>query len=251
MIIWVQDVSPMLAVLAAQPLGIFLSWTLPSNRIPLPFGGGSFSLNPGPFTFKELTLILTCAASAGTPTYVLYNIIGQKYLLGEGDKLPILWCVLFAVSGQCLGYGIAGLCRRFLVRPSSMLWPSAIQYVALLRSVHDSFDEGLSEDENSHVEEGGWMTRMSRSKFFWITVSLMACYQFFPSYVAPMLSSVSILCYVAPQYRKISLLGSARQGVGLLSFTFDWSIVSQMAPIVSPLWATVNQFVGCKLYYIL
>ena len=97
----------------------------------------------------------------------------------------------------------------------------------------------------------------------------MAIYQIFPSYIAPMLSAVSILCFIAPitpTPNLIRILGSAQVffsvfiirfqklincliykpggGLGLLSISLDWSIIGAHAPITTPLWALLNQFAG-------
>ena len=40
------------------------------------------------------------------------------------------------VSPQCMGFSIAGLCRRFLVYPPSMIWQGNLAQIALNASFH-------------------------------------------------------------------------------------------------------------------
>ncbi|KAJ3331689.1 hypothetical protein HDU76_002491 [Blyttiomyces sp. JEL0837] len=218
-------VNPFIGVLLSYPLGHFLSYALPKRTF----------LNPGPFNLKEHTLIYVFASTASAPAYALFNIIGQKYQLYQSN-LSIFACIGFGIVTQCFGYGLAGLCRRYLVRPVAMIWPNNLSTIALLNSLHVS--------SNSDGKGG-----MSRYRFFWLVATCMAVYQIFPSYIMPLLSAVSILCYIAqttnnPQLTR--MMGSAQPGggLGMLSFTFDWSIISAHAPITTPLWALLNQFCG-------
>ncbi|KAJ3355826.1 hypothetical protein HDU83_002474 [Entophlyctis luteolus] len=75
-----------------------------------------------------------------------------------------------------------------------------------------------------------------------------------PAYVAPTLSAISVLCYiskssaVSESAKKIlQALGSAQFGVGFMSITLDWSLISNYNPITTPLWAMLNQFFGLYL----
>ncbi|KAI8608060.1 OPT oligopeptide transporter protein-domain-containing protein [Chytriomyces sp. MP71] len=222
------SISPFLAVLMAYPCGLFLAKVIPY---------GFF--NPGPFNYKEHALIYVLASTMSTPPYALANIIGQKYQLYQTD-LSLFACIVFAVVTQTFGYGFAGLTRRYLVRPPAMLWPSNFSTIALLRSLH------ASEDENGQFA-------LSRFAFFWFAGFGMFLFQFLPSYVAPMLGSLSVICWFVnnkPNNRVALMLGSSAPGagVGLLSFTLDWSFISTYGPITTPLWAMLNQFLGLYLF---
>ncbi|KAJ3306313.1 hypothetical protein HDU76_004835 [Blyttiomyces sp. JEL0837] len=125
-----------------------------------------------------------------------------------------------------------------------MLWPGNLSVIAMLNSLHQTDD-----DQSQY--------KMTRFKFFWIVVGSMAVYEIFPTFIAPILGAVSLLCYGAysmsdSRARKIRLgLGSAQPngGIGLLSFSFDWSIVAGQYPITTPLWALLNQYLG--IYFML
>ncbi|KAJ3196276.1 hypothetical protein HK101_009541 [Irineochytrium annulatum] len=222
--------NPLIGVLVAYPLGIFLSQVLPKGKI-----FGEFTLNPGKFSHKEHGLIYIFCNSGANTAYALYNIIGQRYKLGQ--NLSIGWAIVFAIVTQIFGYGLAGLCRRYLVRPAAMLWPTNLSIIAMLNSLHEK-----SNDDEQY--------KTSRFSFFWIASSCAFAYQFFPLYIMPVLSAVSWLCWVTPLSSNTHFLASAQTngGMGLLSLSFDWNIVSTMFPITSPLWAILNQMVGLWLF---
>ncbi|KAJ3188033.1 hypothetical protein HK101_009279 [Irineochytrium annulatum] len=222
--------TTLIGVLVAYPLGIFMAQVLPTGKII-----GDFSLNPGKFSHKEHGLIYIFCNSGANTAYAIYNIIGQKYKLGQ--DLSIAWAILFAIVTQIFGYGLAGLCRRYLVRPAAMLWPTNLSIIAMLNSLH----EKKNDDEQY---------KMSRFTFFWLATGAAFCYQFFPLYIMPVLSAFSWLCWVSPQGSNVRFLASAQPygGMGLLSLSFDWNIISTMAPITSPLWAVMNQVFGLWLF---
>jgi len=224
------SVSPYIAVLLSFPLGRLMAF-LPS--INLGFG---VNLNPGPFNFKEHGLIYVFASTCSGPAYALYNIIGQKFQLYQED-LSLASAIFFGITTQCFGYGLAGLCRRYLVRPAAMLWPGNLGTIALLNSLNrDDVDPSLP---------------MTRFVFYWVVVAIFIVWEFFPLYIAPIFTAISLLCYVKGSTKNPQLtrmLGSAYNGLGMLSFSFDWSLMSLLAPITTPLWALLNQILGLWLF---
>ncbi|KAJ2516973.1 hypothetical protein H4217_004243, partial [Coemansia sp. RSA 1939] len=75
---------------------------------------------------------------------------------------------------------------------------------------------------------------------------------FVPGYLLQVLSTVSILCLVAPNNHLANMLGDGKQGLGLLAFSLDWSVFSNAflnSPIATPFWAACNLFVGFVLVF--
>ncbi|KAI8842535.1 OPT oligopeptide transporter protein-domain-containing protein [Chytridium lagenaria] len=164
--------SPFIGVLLAYPIGLFMSRTLPTKVFRI--CGFPLTLNPGNFNYKEHTLIYVFCSTGASTAYALL----QHY-----------WTE-------------AGLCRRYLVRPASMLWPANLSIVAMLNSLHETTEPADSKGRSA--------------------------------------------CHVLPSSGTPSLfrlLGSAQVngGLGMLSLSFDWNVISSMAPITSPLWALCNQ----------
>lgn len=110
-----------LAQLLAHPMGVFLARILPSGI-----------LNPGPFTAKEHVLIYVIASSAGGLPWGVDNVVIQYAQPYMADSNINFWnSIMWVASLQFVGYGVAGICRRFLVSPSAMLWPTVLPNVAL------------------------------------------------------------------------------------------------------------------------
>ncbi|KAJ3186399.1 hypothetical protein HK101_009677 [Irineochytrium annulatum] len=252
--------SPFVGVIVCWPLGVVMERFLPRGDLGEDGGdeekagngtrGAAWRkwrvwkwLNPGKFNFKEHTLIYVFSSSGANTAYALYNIIGQKYQLYQSD-LSTPACITFAIVTQCLGYGLAGLCRRFLVRPSAMLWPANLSIVALIQSLHEPTSSPTSSSSTPRLR--------SRFAFYWLVTAATALYQFLPNHIAPILTAISPLCYLAPMFpdpATTRLLASAQPngGVGWLSVSLDWNVITAMTPITSPLWALANQVAGMAL----
>ncbi|KAG9321733.1 hypothetical protein KVV02_005079 [Mortierella alpina] len=131
-----------IVALLSLPLGHFLARVLPTRRfrIPLLFClptsryGFSFTLNPGPFSIKEHVLIGTMAACNTSTAYAVDIVILQKVFYH--DEKPFLAGLLLVLTTQITGFAIAGALRRFLVRPSQMVWPSTLVTASLFRGLH-------------------------------------------------------------------------------------------------------------------
>ncbi|KAI9339941.1 OPT oligopeptide transporter protein-domain-containing protein [Obelidium mucronatum] len=219
-------ISSLVATLVAYPFGVLLSKILPN---------GGF-LNPAPFSIKEHALIYVMINTMATIPYAINNIVGEKYLLQQ--ELTLVSCFAFVIITQCFGYGFAGLTRRFLVRPATMSWPGNFSIIAMLRALHRA-DDSLDS-----------LYPMVRSRYFVLAALLMFFWQILPGYVAPALAALSVLCWFTTSNKIAVLLGSTAPGagVGFLSFTLDWSLISATNPITTPLWATLNMFGGLYLF---
>lgn len=61
---------------------------------------------------------------------------------------------MLLLSTQLVGFGVAGLARRFVVWPANLIWPVNLVYCTLLNTLHA--------EEDDDDEKGG----ISRYKFF-------------------------------------------------------------------------------------
>ncbi|CAA7393956.1 unnamed protein product [Spirodela intermedia] len=217
---------------ASLPIGHFLARVLPRTKFPLPgFGDRLFSLNPGPFNMKEHVLI-SIFANAG---YAFGN--GSAYAVGivtiikafYKRNISFIAGWILIVSTQVLGYGWAGLLRKYVVEPGHMWWPSTLVQVSLFRALHEKERR-----------------RMSRAKFFLIAFLCSFGWYAVPGYLFPTLTSVSWVCWVFSKSVTAQQLGSGMRGLGLGAFTLDWSAVAAFlfSPLVSPFFAIVNVFIG-------
>ncbi|KAL5567719.1 hypothetical protein UlMin_024294 [Ulmus minor] len=197
------------AQIAVVPLGHLFARSLPKK----PFFKGTrleFTMNPGPFNVKEHVLI-TIFANSGAGT-------------------------VYAV----LGFGWAGIFRRYLVEPGEMWWPSNLVQVSLFRALH----------EKEKRVKGG----TTRTQFFLLTLVCSFAYYVIPGYLFLMLTSFSWVCWLAPKSIRVQQLGSGLQGLGIGSFGIDWSTISAYlgSPLASPWFATANIAVGfCLIMYVM
>ncbi|KAJ3292419.1 hypothetical protein HDU79_001445 [Rhizoclosmatium sp. JEL0117] len=237
------------AIILSYPMGLFWAKALPSGNI----------INPGPFSLKEHVLIYIMASCSGQP-YGIDNVVAQVMpdLMGN-VSITFIQAFAFVLVTQFLGYGMSGLTRRFLVKPTAMWWPGIMATVAIMTSFHK-------------VETGeatGNRYTWSRFKVFWIAFTAMFVYTWLPEYFWPVLQTVSILCVFTGNGRQGDVVpqtgggirsnpagiptafnyiaASTTNGVGLLGLTFDWTYVTSTY-VTSPLWA-VSVFIGGSIFF--
>ncbi|PQP94595.1 oligopeptide transporter 2 [Prunus yedoensis var. nudiflora] len=223
-----DDLSPIEEV-ASLPIGRFMARTLPRTKFWV--GGKSFSLNPGEFNIKEHVLISIFAnAGAGFgsgPAYAVGIVTIIKAFYGRKISFFASWALV--ITTQVLGYGWAGILRKYVVDPAAMWWPSSLVQVSLFRALHEK-------DSN----------RMSRSKFFLIALICSFCWYVVPGYLFPTLSMISWICWLSPKSITAQQIGSGFRGLGLGAVTLDWSVIASYlgSPLISPFFAIVNIAVG-------
>jgi OPT family oligopeptide transporter len=129
-------ISQITVQIATLPLGRLMAAVLPSKTFKIPgFGSKQFSFNPGPFNMKEHVLITIFANAgsafgSGSPYAVgIVNIIKAFY----GRSISFFAAWLLIITTQVLGYGWAGLLRKYVVEPAHMWWPSTLVQVSLFR----------------------------------------------------------------------------------------------------------------------
>ncbi|XP_014502634.1 oligopeptide transporter 1 isoform X1 [Vigna radiata var. radiata] len=227
-------VSSVSAQIISLPLGKFMARTLPTKAYVFPFTKWSFSLNPGPFTLKEHALI-TIFASAGSSGVYAINIITIVKAFYHRSIHPIA-AFLLALSTQMLGYGWAGIFRKFLVDSPYMWWPSNLVQVSLFRAFH----------EKEKRPKGG----NTRLQFFLLVFVSSFAYYIIPGYLFPGIATISWVCLVWKKSILAQQIGSGLGGLGIGSFGFDWNTVAGFlgTPLATPGFAIINTLVGFVLF---
>ncbi|KAI6111532.1 OPT oligopeptide transporter protein-domain-containing protein [Pisolithus croceorrhizus] len=76
-----------------------------------------------------------------------------------------------------------------------------------------------------------------------------------PTWMFPLLTAVSAVCIIdngrSSFVRNLFGAGSSNEGLGLLSFAFDWTLITQAYPFFWPLQTQVSAWVGLSFCYIL
>lgn len=117
----VSITSPVVQLIA-YPLGTAWEKFMPKARI---FG---VELNPGPFNKKEHTLITMMAAAGTTISYSISILIAQQIFYGQSWGWGFQ--ILLIMSTQAMGFGLAGVMRRFLIWPAAMVVSKPPSHIA-------------------------------------------------------------------------------------------------------------------------
>ncbi|XP_051133931.1 oligopeptide transporter 4-like [Andrographis paniculata] len=215
---------------ATLPIGHFLAAVLPRRKFRIG-SWGEFSLNPGPFNMKEHVLI-SIFANAGSAfgngsAYAVGIVTIVKAFYGRSISFLAGW--LLIVTTQVLGYGWAGLLRKYVVEPAHMWWPGTLVQVSLFRALHEKDKQG-----------------MSRAKFFLIVLICSFSWYLLPGYLFSTLTSLSWICWAYPNSVTAQQIGSGMRGLGLAALTLDWTAVASflMSPLITPFFAIMNIFAG-------
>ena len=118
------------AQIAVVPLGHLMTSTL-TERVFFKGRKWEFTLNPGPFNVKEHVLITIFANSGAGNVYAIHLVSAVKIFYKK--NLTFLAALVVVITTQVLGFGWAGLSRRYLVEPAAMWWPQNLVQVSLFR----------------------------------------------------------------------------------------------------------------------
>lgn len=228
------------AQLLAYPVGKAAENWLPDKGFTL--GGVRHSLNPGPFTKKEHMLITIMANVAYNTPYTNY-IIWVQYLPQYFDQpyaSHFAYQLLIALATNFIGYGIAGVSRRFLVYPSYCVWPASLVTIALNSAFHTNANPPV---------EGPFrkIWRISRIKFFYVMFAAMFVWFWFPGYIWVGLSKFNWISWIAPGHRDLNVVTGINHGLGVNPFpTWDWNVLlwDSADPLMVPFFSTINRFIG-------
>ncbi|GJJ70025.1 hypothetical protein EMPS_02374 [Entomortierella parvispora] len=222
-----MSVGSLAIQLLSFPVGTFMARVLPTREFSM--FGWKFTMNPGPFNVKEHVLI-TIIANCGAGTAYAVDIIVIQRVFYQQD-FGFLANLLLILTTQLVGYGMAGILRRYLVYPAAMIWPSNLVTVALFNTLH----------QKEEISPGQW----TRQKFFAVIAIGSFCYYWIPAYIFPVITSLTLLCYINPSNVVLSqLTGSQGLGIGVLAL--DWNTITAFlgSPLITPWWAQVNIMIG-------
>ncbi|OVA10985.1 Oligopeptide transporter [Macleaya cordata] len=225
-------ISSVCVQITVLPIGKLMAKWLPTKTIRVPKTKWSFSMNPGPFNLKEHVLITIFANSGASGVYAVHIITIVKAFYHR--NLHPFAAMLLVQTTQMLGYGWAGLFRKYLVDSPYMWWPSNLVQVSLFRALHDA-----------EVRPKGGLTRL---QFFLIILVSSFAYYVIPNYFFPSITALSFVCWIWKNSITAQQIGSGLHGLGVGSFGFDWSVISFLgSPLATPGFAIINMLVGFAL----
>ncbi|KAI7733071.1 hypothetical protein M8C21_022526 [Ambrosia artemisiifolia] len=227
------SVSSVIAQIVVLPVGKIMAASLPTKRIRIL--GWSFSLNPGPFNMKEHVLI-TILANAGASSVYAVGIITIVKAFYHTEIHPMA-AMLLTQTTQLLGFGWAGIFRKFLVDSPYMWWPASLVQVSLFRALH----------EEEKRPKGG----LSRVQFFTIVLICSFAYYVVPNYLFQSITALSFVCWIWKDSFKAQQIGSGLKGFGIGAFGLDWATVAGFlgSPLATPGFAMMNMLVGYVIIF--
>lgn len=226
-------ITPFVSAMASWPLGRLWDRVVPDKTVL------GIKLNPSPFNIKEhaLITIMGNVSFGGGAAYVTDIIVTMRHFYGI--RMDWGFQIAAILSSQALGYSIAGLVRRVLVYPASMIWPSNLVTSTFLTNIHLNIN---------HVADH-WT--ISRLRFFSIVLVGSLLWTFLPSFFMPFLSYFSIASWMAPNNIVINQLFGTQHGLGMLPITFDWNQIAGYigSPLVPPFFAIGNILAAILIIY--
>ncbi|KIY53033.1 OPT superfamily oligopeptide transporter [Fistulina hepatica ATCC 64428] len=263
-------VIPLALLLISYPMGKLLAFVFPIRtfRIDLPRVPAQwvpaglrralvaatikrtieFSLNPGPWNIKEHVLVYIMSnVSISTPYALNAIVVSEVYY---DIQLGYWFDLTLVLATQLTGFGLAGLARRFLVWPASMVWPQNLVACTLLNTLHAEEDFEVGRSVDMHSGGGSGHTSLSRYRFFCYVAAGSFFFFFLPGFMFTALSVFSFICWATPNNVPVNQLFGVYSGLGMGLLTFDWTQISWIgSPLMVPWWAQVHVFAGFVLFY--
>ncbi|TVY83460.1 Sexual differentiation process protein isp4 [Lachnellula suecica] len=218
------SLGPLVAQIIAWPLGH--GWAKVMPRRQFSTFGIKWCLNPGPFNIKEHSIIVVMAGVA------FYN-----------QNFGILFQLMLTISTQSIGYGIAGMMRKFLVYPAAMIWPGNLVSVTLMSAMYET------ETKPDPTIFGG---KIARYRWFAYVALAAFVYYFIPGFLAQFLSIFAFATWIAPNNVVVNQLFGGTSGLSLIPITFDWTQISGFigSPLIPPWFAIANTMIGVIVFFI-
>lgn len=245
------SIGSLVGQIVAWPLGHAWARFMPDARFNTL--GLRWRLNSGPFTVKEHTIIGVMASVSFSVAYSTDIILAQLVFYKQNFGLPFQ--LLLTISTQSIGYGIAGVMRKFLgwpfspdpfcfltpfaslsnsgshvfpaVYPASMIWPGILVAVTLMNAMYEQNDV-----PNPSIVGGS----MPRFRWFLIVAVASFFYYFIPGFLAQCLSVFAFATWIAPQNAVVNQLFGGTTGLSLVPITFDWTQIAGWvgSPLIPP-----------------
>ncbi|KIM37745.1 hypothetical protein M413DRAFT_254678 [Hebeloma cylindrosporum] len=191
-------------------------------------------MNPGPFNIKEHVAI-TIFASTAADSALAISIFAADELFY--DIQPNAGVGIFTLIGsQLMGYGLGGVMRSFLVYPTYIVFPNLLPTVQLFDALHRGKKIFMQK---------------KRVKFFWTVFVGIFIWEWFPEYIAPTLTGISIFCLAnqkSPWFTRIFGGAAGNEGLGMFALSLDWNYVGSgggsLGALFTPLSTQLSLYCG-------
>ncbi|KAG6915154.1 hypothetical protein DXG01_012971 [Tephrocybe rancida] len=177
-------------------------------------------INPGPFNLKEHVAITIFASTAADSALAISIFAADDLYYGI----------------QLMGYGLGGIMRSFLVYPTYIVFPNLLPTVQLFDALH----------RGKKI-----MLQKKRVKFFWLVFVGIFVWEWFPEYIAPTLTGISIFCLAnrnSAWFTRVFGGAAGNEGLGAFSICLDWNYVGSgggsLGALFTPLSTQLSLYCG-------
>ena len=182
-------------------------------------------------------IVITIMANVGFTTPLTALTVWVQYLpiyFNQSWARNFGYQIIIVLSTNFIGYGLAGLTRRFLVYPSRAIWPSNLATIALSKAFHSE----------TNAPANGWT--VSRMRWFTYCFVAMFIYFWFPNYLVAAMSYFNWTTWIAPDNVHLAAVTGTYGGLGLNPLpTWDWNQGTIVVdPLINPFYSTFNSFLG-------
>ncbi|KAF7964488.1 hypothetical protein HWV62_6985, partial [Athelia sp. TMB] len=192
-------------------------------------------MNPGIFNIKEHVAITIMSTTASDSAIAISIFAAQDLYYNVKPNAAV--GIFTLIGSQLIGYGLAGMARDFLVYPTWAIYPMNVPTVQLFDAMHRG---------------QGVFLQKKRVRFFWGVFIAIFVWEWFPEYIAPTLTGVSIFCLAdrkSAWFTRIFGGAAGNEGLGLFALCFDWNYVgsggSAIGSLFTPLATQLSLYGGC------
>ncbi|KAH9913437.1 OPT oligopeptide transporter [Fomitopsis serialis] len=191
-------------------------------------------INPGGFNIKEHVAISIMSTTASDQAIAISVFAAQDlyYNVSVGPAIGIFTLI----ASQLIGYGLTGLARDYLVYPTWAVYPFLMPQVQLFDAMHRG--------------QGAFLQK-KRRVFFWSVLIAIFVWEWFPEYIAPTLTGISIFCLAdrkSPWVTRIFGGAAGNEGLGLFALSLDWNYIgsggSAIGSLFTPLATQLSIYSG-------
>ncbi|KAI5117568.1 hypothetical protein M0805_009646 [Coniferiporia weirii] len=194
-------------------------------------------MNPGPFNIKEHVAITIFCSTAASSALAISIFAADDLYYGISPNVAI--GIFTLIGSQLIGYGLGGFMRAFLVYPTYVVYPSLLPTVQLFDALHRG---------------KGIFLQKKRVKFFWSVFIGIFIWEWFPEYIAPTLTGISIFCLAnrkSAWFTRIFGGAAGNEGLGMFAFCFDWNYVGSgggsMGALFTPISTQLSLYFGTMI----
>ncbi|KAK6456529.1 OPT oligopeptide transporter protein-domain-containing protein [Scheffersomyces xylosifermentans] len=221
------------------PSGLLLEWLLPKTKVQV--WKFTIDLNPGPWNYKEQMLAtMLCSISGGGTSYVSSNIHVQRMKMFYNNQWANFgYQTLLILSTNFMGFGFAGIMRKFAVYPVDAIWPTLLPTIALNKAL-------MQPEKKENIN--GWV--ISRYMFFFFVFIISFISYWVPNYLFTALSTFNWMTWIKPDNFNLAAITGSVSGLGLNPVpTFDWVNLNSNSALAVPFYSQVSTYIGTFLSF--